>query len=67
MEQMKKLIRAQNSQDKLKIYEAFKSGMRKLLKGPEDMIVLKYFDFNVWIESKINNTSYEEELLRLVK
>ena len=67
MEQMKKLIRAQNAQDKLKIYEGFKAGMRKLLKGPEDMIVLKYFDFNVWIESKINNTSYEEELIRLNK
>jgi tetratricopeptide (TPR) repeat protein len=65
MEQMKKLIRTQSASDRVKIFEGFKSGLRKLLKGPEDMIVLKYFDFNIWIESKINNTSYEEELVRV--
>jgi hypothetical protein len=67
MDQMKKLIRTQNSVEKIKIFEGFKLGLRKLLKGPEDMIVLKYFDFNIWIEAKINNATYDEELLRLNK
>jgi tetratricopeptide (TPR) repeat protein len=67
MDQMKKLIRTQSVSEKAKIFEGFKVGLKKLLRGPEDLIVLKYFDFNIWIESKLKNTSYEEELLRLHK
>ncbi len=60
MEQMKKLIRTQNPNDRKKIFETFRAELNKLMKGPEDKVVLRYFDFIKWIDSKINNMTFAE-------
>lgn len=62
MEYMKKLIRTQNQADRKKMFEQFRNELNKLMKGPEDKIILRYFDYLKWIESKINNVSFSEAI-----
>ncbi len=65
MEYMKKLIRIQNQADRKKMFEQFRTELNKLMKGPEDKIILRYFDYLKWIESKINNISFAEAIKAL--
>ena len=62
MEHMKKLIRTQLAGDRKKVYESFQSELKKLIVGPEDEVVLKYFDFKIWLESKLRGITFEEAL-----
>jgi tetratricopeptide (TPR) repeat protein len=60
IEQFKKLIRTQSQTDRRAIFIDFKEQLSKLMKAPEDQIILKYFDFPAWLESKINGEHFEE-------
>ena len=62
MEHMKKLIRTQMATDRKKVYESFSSELKRLIHGPEDSIVMKYFDFQIWLESKMRGISFEEAI-----
>lgn len=67
IEQFKKLIRTQSVTERRNIFIQFKEQFQHLLKGPEDEVVLRYFDFPSWIESKINNNSFEEIVQKSVR
>lgn len=60
IEQFKKLIRAQSAADKRKVFQHFREQLDLLIQKPEDEVVLKYFDFKSWLESKISGESFEE-------
>jgi tetratricopeptide (TPR) repeat protein len=60
IEQFKKLIRTQSVTERKNILASFKEQFIKLLKGPEDEVILKYFDFPSWIDSKLNGDSFED-------
>lgn len=58
MEQFKKLIRIQNINDRKKVFAEFKTELNALVKGPEDEVIFKFFDFNKWIDSKIQQVPF---------
>jgi len=60
IEHLRKLIRNSKSKDISTKYEDFKADLDKIILQPENSIVLKYFDFNSWIESKINTTAFSK-------
>ncbi len=60
MEQFKKLIRTQSPIDRKNTFEEFHTELKKLINGPEDEVVFKYFDFNKWIESKIQSKTFAQ-------
>ncbi|MDZ4750690.1 MAG: hypothetical protein SGI87_03660 [Flavobacteriales bacterium] len=55
LENMRKLIRAQNDETRRKIFLQFRDEMQGSIKGPEDQAVLKYFDFFQWIDQKLDS------------
>ncbi|MFN0030898.1 MAG: hypothetical protein ACKVOR_01920 [Flavobacteriales bacterium] len=62
MDQMKKLIKVQLAGDRVKVFENFRNELNKLMRGPEDKVVLRYFDFLKWIEGKLRSISFEEAI-----
>lgn len=62
IEMMRKLIRATSDESRKKIFVTFRSRLDEVVQGPEDEILLKYFNFVKWTDSKINETSFAEIL-----
>ncbi len=58
IDHLRKLIR--ESKDKISKYIEFNHELEKLIQEPEDRIVLKYFDFSSWINSKINAINFSQ-------
>ncbi|MBI1268019.1 MAG: hypothetical protein GC193_11375 [Cryomorphaceae bacterium] len=50
---MRKLIRTTSIDERSAIFMRFKEELEPMVLGPEDRIVLKYFDFIKWIDSKV--------------
>jgi hypothetical protein len=55
---IKKLSRMQKDTSKRETYKAMRDGLATLMTDPNESVVLKYFDFLSWAESKVENTSY---------
>jgi hypothetical protein len=62
IEHLRKLIRSTNVGDQRQMFVKFKTELEKAVKGPQDEIVLRYFDFAAWIDSKTNGTSFSETM-----
>jgi hypothetical protein len=62
LDYMKKLIRTNNVIDKKSVFSDFREELADLIQRPEDMIVFKYFDFRIWITSKIQNSTFAETI-----
>jgi pentatricopeptide repeat protein len=62
IEYMRKLIRANNPIDRKDIYVSFEASLNELTSASGDQIVLRYFDFRKWIESKIENATFAETI-----
>lgn len=62
---VKKLIKIHNPIDKKEVFTKFKVELDAILKDPENQIVLKYFDFQKWIEAKLSNSSFSEVVKNL--
>ena len=60
IDHLRKLIRESKSKDIVTKYTEFKAQLVELVTEPEDQIVLKYFDFLSWINSKIESTSFSK-------
>lgn len=60
IDHLRKLIRESKSKDIVTKYAEFKSQLVELVTEPEDQIVIKYFDFLSWINSKIESTSFSQ-------
>jgi tetratricopeptide (TPR) repeat protein len=55
---MKKLIRGARGSDLKEIFRSFKEDLGEQLSRHNDHIILDYFDFMVWIDSKIKGISF---------
>ncbi|MEM7163527.1 MAG: hypothetical protein AAF487_13930 [Bacteroidota bacterium] len=62
MSGVKKLAKAYDEGQRQKIYTQVKKDLKTVLKDHQQKIVLEYFDFNSWLDSKINEVSLSEEL-----
>jgi tetratricopeptide (TPR) repeat protein len=66
IEQFKKLIRTQSATDKRNILQNFREQLKQEMRRPEDEVVLRYFDFHAWIESKLSGENFEQLVQRSV-
>lgn len=62
IDNLRKLIRTTNLADQRQLFVKFKAELDKSVTGPQDEIVLRYFDFGAWIESKISGSSFSETM-----
>ena len=62
MSGIKKLAKAYDDEQKDKIYSSLKKDLKGVLKKESEKIILEYFDFNTWLESKINKRTFAEEI-----
>lgn len=62
IELMRKLIRASREEDKTALFTEFRASLQEEMQGPEDHIVLKYFNFVKWADSKLEENTYAEQL-----
>ena len=58
IDSIKKLARAQKETVKRDLYKDLYEGLVTLMADPNESVVLKYFDFLSWAESKVKNTTY---------
>lgn len=65
IECIRKLIRA-NDEERIDIFENFRIGLNDALKNSEERIVLKYFNFQKWVDSKIENATFAETVRRAI-
>ncbi|MEY3398112.1 MAG: hypothetical protein RL220_706, partial [Bacteroidota bacterium] len=54
LDNMKKLIRAHGDDSRRKLMIQFRDELKSSIKGPEEEVVLKYFDFIRWIDTRVN-------------
>lgn len=66
IELMRKLIRTTRDEDRHELFLSFNTSLMEVFDGPEDHIVLKYFNFVKWSESKLAETTYAEQLRKAV-
>ena len=57
---MKKLIRSAQNSDTGTIFEEFKIDLQEQLNKQNDHIILEFFDFTVWIDSKIKGIAFDQ-------
>ena len=62
IEVMRKLIRANRDADRHAVFANFRVRLDEVIQGPEDKVVLKYFNFVKWSESKLEDTTYAQQL-----
>ena len=60
IDHLRKLIRESKSKNMVTKITEFKCQLLELVTEPEDQIVLKYFDFVSWLNSKIENISFSK-------
>ena len=66
IEYMRKLIRANNVIDRKELFIRFNEKLGEIIQDPGDQIVMRYFDFQKWIDSKIENASFAETIKRAI-
>lgn len=60
LKDFKKLLKVKNALSNKDLFVAFKASLQKVLEDPYEQAANEYFDFISWIDSKIENKSYEE-------
>ncbi len=64
IDSVKKLARAQKEVTKKEILEQLRDGLAVLMQDPNESVVLKYFDFLSWAESRTEGISYSDVVKR---
>jgi len=64
IQNIRKLSKVSNSDKQEEIYRAFRSKLEEMFKDPNNRILLKYFDFLSWVDSKIDSISLSEAVQR---
>ena len=64
LEQFKKLIRARTSIEKREQLIGFKKELEALMSVEDCKALMRYFDFNAWIGSKLEQATFEEAIYR---
>lgn len=67
LDHIKKLARITDEVATREQFAALDKELKKLFKDPNENVVLKYFDFSSWIESKLNEKSFSEVVASKVK
>lgn len=62
MSGIKKLAKSYDDEQKDKIYQNLKKDLKAILKQESEKIILEYFDFYTWLESKINKNTFAEQI-----
>lgn len=60
--EMKNLAKTNTPSERRKIFERFDSQLSELLKIDQENVILEYFDLRSWIKSKLNGTSFSDEI-----
>lgn len=60
LKRMRKLIKAKNDDDLHNQLEVFRNEMVEVLDNPFEKVVIQYFDFITWIETKLLKKTYSE-------
>ncbi len=60
LEHIKKLAKATESDVKKELFTSLKKELDVLFKDQNESVVLKYFDFNSWIDSKLQDIDFSE-------
>jgi hypothetical protein len=63
LDQFKKLIRLRTAVSKKDQLFDFREKLNNLARNEDGKALLRYFDFNAWIHSKLNQCSFEEAIL----
>ena len=66
IEYIRKLIRVNNVIDRKDLFIRFNEKIGEIIQDPGDQIVMRYFDFQKWIDSKIENSSFAETIKRAI-
>lgn len=66
IDSFRKLIRANNVIDKKELLLAFKDDLAAMMDNHEHRVVLKYFDFVKWVDSKIEQASFAETVKKAI-
>jgi tetratricopeptide (TPR) repeat protein len=61
---IRKLSKVSSAEKQEEIYRAFRSKIEELFEDPNNRILLKYFDFLSWVDSKIDSISLSEAVQR---
>lgn len=56
-----------STRDHMDIFVALKESFEALAKDPAEKVMFQYFNFNAWVESKINNESFASAVKRKYK
>jgi len=67
LEHIKKLAKTTNEQTKKEILTSLKKELKELFKDQNESVVLKYFDFNSWIESRLTDIPFSEVVKEKIK
>ncbi|MCO5260418.1 MAG: radical SAM protein [Crocinitomicaceae bacterium] len=64
---IKSLSKANKPEEQLVIFKSLKKDLKELFKDKHEQAILEYFNLNAWIESKLSNTTYEQEIIKILK
>lgn len=56
----RKLIKAETSSHKIKVFKSFYSELSGMIQTPEDQVLFRFFDFLSWIESKLTGVTMSD-------
>ena len=62
LDQFKKLIRLRTLASKKEQFIDFQEKLKELARNEDGKALLRYFDFSTWIQSKLENCSFEEAM-----
>lgn len=63
MKEMRALARLGDQSDHKKRFEGFKSSLDDLLKIDRENVILEYFDLRAWVNSKLENSSFQTAIM----
>ncbi|MFT4678477.1 MAG: tetratricopeptide (TPR) repeat protein [Flavobacteriales bacterium] len=66
IDMIRKLIRLTNVIDRKEMFIQFSGKLEELAHQPGDRVVLKYFDFRKWVDSKIDNATFSEAIKKAI-
>jgi len=54
IQNFRKLIKTETAADKKKAFTRFREDLNEVIQTPEDRVIMRYFDYLTWIESKLS-------------
>jgi hypothetical protein len=63
---IRKLAKAANQVSQLEIFEVMRKEITKLLQDHNEQVLLEYFDILAWVNSKLNKTTFSQEVKKSI-